>query len=51
MMVTSPGLNSIVCKQLQPSHDGTSLLDIIVADVAILDAIIVDVAKLDAAAW
>ena len=51
MMVTSPGLNSIVCKQLQPSH-GTSLLDIIVADVANLDAIIVaDVANLDAVAW
>ena len=51
MMVTSPGLNSIVCKQLQPSH-GTSLLDINVADVANLDAIIVaDVANLDAVAW
>jgi len=51
MMVTSPGLNSIVCKQLQPSH-GTSLLDIIVADVANLDAIIVaDVANLEAVAW
>jgi len=36
---------------LQPSH-GTSLLDIIVADVANLDAIIVaDVAKLDAVDW
>jgi len=63
MMVTSPGLNSIVCKQLQPSHGITSLLDIIVADVAVLDAIIVadvanldaiivaDVANLDAVAW
>jgi len=38
MMVTSPGPNTIVCKQLQPSH-GTSLLDISVADVANMDAV------------
>ena len=37
-MVTSPGPNTIVFKQLQPSH-GTSLLDISVADVANLDAV------------
>ena len=37
-MVTSPGPNTIVCKQLQPSH-GTSLLDISVADVANMDAV------------
>jgi len=35
-MVTSPGPNTIVCKQLQPSH-GTSLLS--VADVANMDAV------------
>ena len=38
MMVTSPGPNTIVCKQLQPSHV-TSFLDISVADVANLDAV------------
>ena len=37
-MVTSPGPNTIVCKQLQPSHV-TSFLDISVADVANLDAV------------
>ena len=35
-MVTSPGPNTIVFKQLQPSH-GTSLLS--VADVANMDAV------------